>query len=514
MADEIPPLTIAVETREGLSLDDGIFRIDRGRTTPKKREDDEPRRPAVEHIPWGYGVDNITAMVVDPNRLFLYWELTEAAIEQARPRLGTGAKDAWLNLRIYDITGRIFDGTNAHGYFDIKVERGDRQWFVHIGKPASTHCIEIGLKSFEGFFVKIARSGRAEFPRFEPSADGSVEWLTVRTAVGPVGAPEGGHHGGGADGANGVSAPAGAAAGDADLGAAGPVVWGPLHATDIEIRTVATQELTHSWEEVVGGPIHLAHVSWAALREVFHNQRLDGQRMLEWVTPLLVRGSWEAGAYEAVSVELPPAEIERHEGPVTVYPLEGGRTRVVYGPWQVVVRGVDGTAESRILSRWHLQTSWIVEAGFARVVRELAPAGASSIESAGDAFAPLMAGSSGALGASERMWLSASELRMAGGSEVYRLGASELLRRGASELILGAASELRLGGASELRWGYGSEQRLGGASELSFGSESRLGIGSESRLGIAGDSAPDEGWSGRSSSFLDALQDLPTSGDR
>ena len=41
--------------------------------------------------------------------------------------------------------------------------------------------------SDEGYFVKIARSGRVEFPRREPVGGGPVEWLSVRTASGPVG---------------------------------------------------------------------------------------------------------------------------------------------------------------------------------------------------------------------------------------------------------------------------------------------------------------------------------------
>jgi hypothetical protein len=504
MADEIPPLTISVEPREGLTLDGDVFRIDRGRVAPKKREENEPRKPAVDHIPWSYGSDNITAMVVDPNRLFLYWELTEAAITQARSKLGSGALDAWVNLRIYDITGRIFDGTNAHGYFDIKVERSDRQWFVHIGKPASTHCVEIGLKSFEGYFVKVARSGRADFPRFEPSPDGSVAWLTVQTAVGPVGPPKGGPLGGDgsgkADGAGVTSARSnGLGGGDGHAG------FAPLAVTQLEVRTMTTHASTHRWEEVVGGPIHLAHVSWAQLREVFHHQMLDGRRMLEWVTPLLVRGSWEGGPYETMQVELPTTEIEHSEGPVTVYALEGGRTRVVYGPWQVVVKGIDGRAESRILSRWALETSWIVDAGYARVVREFAPLDGAVLPE-DHALAPTMAGSSAALGGSERMWLSASELRLAGGSEAYRLGASELLRRGASELLIAAASEVRLGGASDLRWGFASEERLGGSSEMSTDGDS--GLGSDSRLGAS------ESWGGRSSSFALQLPDFPLGGER
>ena len=86
----------------------------------------------------------------------------------ARAGLGAAGAGAWLNLRVYDITGRLFDGTNAHTYFDHRVERHDRQWFFVINEPTSSAYVEVGLKSEEGYFAKIVRSGRAEFPRREP----------------------------------------------------------------------------------------------------------------------------------------------------------------------------------------------------------------------------------------------------------------------------------------------------------------------------------------------------------
>src|SRR5215510_12608005 len=141
----------------------------------------------MEHIPWGYRQDCVTAMVVDPERLYVFWEVTDEAIERARTGLGPGGSDAWLNLRVYDVTSRIFDGTNAHAYFDQSVSRTDRQWFFFIGKPMSTAMVELGLKSQEGYFVRVARSGRADFPRVEPASAGGVEWLTVHAATGPVG---------------------------------------------------------------------------------------------------------------------------------------------------------------------------------------------------------------------------------------------------------------------------------------------------------------------------------------
>src|SRR5579872_1480110 len=98
---------------------------------------DAEEPPMPRNIPWGYGHDRVTAMVVDPDRLFVYWEVTDEAMARARRELGKGGAGAWLSLRVYDITGRLFDGTNAHSYFDHKLERNDRQWFFDINKPTS-----------------------------------------------------------------------------------------------------------------------------------------------------------------------------------------------------------------------------------------------------------------------------------------------------------------------------------------------------------------------------------------
>jgi hypothetical protein len=138
---------------------------------------------ASEQIPWSYGRDQVTAMAVDPDRLFVYWELTDPGIERARAQLGTAGGDASLSLRVYDVTGRIFDGTNAHASFDHQIERDDRQWFFDVGKPASTAVVEVGCRSREGRFVRIARSARADFPRRAVAAAGTVEWLTVRAGA-------------------------------------------------------------------------------------------------------------------------------------------------------------------------------------------------------------------------------------------------------------------------------------------------------------------------------------------
>ena len=402
---------------------------------------------AARHIPWSYGQDRVTAMVVNPHTLYLYWEVTDEAIEHGRRWLGPVGREAWLNLRVYDVSGRIFDGTNALSYADYRVDRSDRQWFVEVGRPGSTAIVELGMRSSEGHFVKLARSGRADFPRHAPAAAGAVEWLTVRTAVGDVEppvvttSPRRASSGGRTD-EPGASRGGGLAA----LGV--PVVG------DIDQRWAWHDLMTRLWGET---------------HEVIRRDWVEAGRTFEWVGPL-VRTSWEAGPFP-VPVDVPQPTSEHYEGPVAVYSVDG-KTRIVFGPWQVVIRGLSGWADKRVLARWDVHSSWIVGEGFVSELRR------QQIEPRA-----LTVGGSELMfeGASELRWLFGSELRLAGASEVYLLGASELRLIGASETLLAGASEYRYGGASEVVAGGASEYRYGGASEQLVGgaSESHLGGASE-----------------------------------
>jgi hypothetical protein len=436
--------------------------------------------PMPKDIPWGYSQDRVTAMAVDPMRLYAYWEMTDDAIASARAGLGPAGERAWLNVRVYDITGRLFDGTNAHSYFDHHVERHERQWFFGIDKPTSTACVEVGLKSEEGFFIKIARSGRVEFPRNEPSGDGTVEWLSVRSASGPVGARWAGAPG---DGARGVGAGPGGG-GPGGGGPGGGVGGGPP----------PEEQGWRDWTQFAGFPVprgqRLFGRTWTQQGAAGESWTGEWART-EWVGATL-RTEWESGPF-TYPIELPERSIEVQDNGEVSVRNEGGRTHVSYGPWQVIIRGIGARAERRVLGTWEYRREIAVEGGIERITT-------------GGGFAP---GSSEwmMMGASERAWLGASELLLRGASELWLMGASEKMLggasergflggseyrfRGASERRLMGASELRLGGATERMFAGASETMLGGASERAWGGASeRLGGASERSGGGSGAAGP------------------------
>lgn len=403
-------------------------------------------------IPWGYGQDRVTAMAVDPLRLYVYWEVTDEAIAAARRGLGPAGEGAWLNLRVYDVSQRIFDGTNAHSYFDHRVERWDRQWFFAIGKPTSTACVEVGLKSIEGFFVRIARSGRVDFPPCEPAPPAGVEWMTVRGArVERAGAPAPEQHAAARrEPASRREAPR------EDGGAAGHGHRAGTGARTDPLRAAGGER---EWR-------------WRGAIPAWHEARRTGQ----WIGDVQ-RSSWEAGPFPS-PIAVPGVVEERHVGPIQVYSSERG-TRVVQGPWEVVIRGLSAWAERRVLGCWEVVRQWSSESSRRTTTatrQEETP------------IAPrAMAGSEAVLlpGASERRYGGASELRLSGASELHWLGASELRYRGASESLYAGASERRLGGASERRFGGASEWALGGASERRLGGASEWAVAGASERRLA-----------------------------
>jgi hypothetical protein len=122
-------------------------------------------------------------------------------------------------------------------------------------------------------------------------------------------------------------------------------------------------------------------------------------RTLQWDGPI-ERTEWEAGPFDS-PVASPVYVEERWAGPMTATSIDG-RTHVIHGRWQVMIRGIDARGERRALARWELRRTWNTTTGTAATGGgPPAPAGSAHL----------------AAGASERRWGGASEQMTAGASE-------------------------------------------------------------------------------------------------
>lgn len=449
-----------------------------------------PRRTLLHsrQIPWGYGRDRVTAIAVDPDRLFIHWEILDDSIEAARARLGPAGARASLVLRVYDTSGRIFDGDNAHSYFDQDLQRSDRQWFCTIGKPTSSAHVEIGLRTPDGRFLQVMRSGRVDFPRRDSAPWRPPEWMRVVASTGDISGRETSSWNGSGGGDQPGAPPGDSGSAPADSGAVERVVAGSgagsVALEGVELESYELGELqVERWETDSGWQVdpqdpatvyRMVTMSWQEL----------GMGISSWESGPY-DSSWQAGPFSSPTEVIVPA-IERFEGTPQVY-RSGEQVRVLHGPWQVVIRGINAHAGRRVLARWEVHRSWL---GVSSRPAEAQPGvlGEPARARGGSSDRFLAASEQRLRGSSEVFFLGASERRLGGASELRFLAASQWIARGASERLYGGASEWRLQGASERRLQGASERRIGGASErhLSGASERRIRTGaSDLRLGGA-----------------------------
>jgi hypothetical protein len=454
-------------------------------------------------VPWGYGEDRIRALVRSPDSLYLYWEITDLAIDAARKRLGPAGERGWCNLRVYDTTGREFDGTNANHYFDIPVDRGARERFLMIHRPTSVVHVEIGIMSHEGYFQPIARSGRAEFPRKSPSPHAGVEWMTVTDgADSPTARPFVSRYTGPPPQLSSAIDRVTSDARDAPPGE-GPTVttagaWTVNHGSAGEWFSVSVDPTFAEISDIASLLEH-SLTDW-------RTEWRGGLRWLRWTgegTETLVAGErfeWHSGPFpvELVSSErvdvrfsgMNPLRVPSEWGPVDVY-----------GPWQVTMHGHTTEPTRRVLASWTMH--WVrasppvVERWITAFERRRIGAFARHVwfQGASDRTRLWELGASELwrLGASERVWMGASAWMLLGASEILGWGASQLAWAGASALLQRGASFGAFAGASE-RYAFGASERyaLGASERYALGASERYALGSSERYALGSSAA----WSG------------------
>lgn len=164
-----------------------------------KPEEPQPRiereeiayAPRIPELPDNYGDTRIVLMVRDPEWLFTYWEIPKEVMDSVLNTLGGMAHGAKIVLRVYDVTDVIFDGNNAHKYFDIEVTGGTRNWYIHVGEPNRSFCVDIGFLTSHGIFYTLSRSNTVRTPRTSVSEVVDEKWMGIEELYEKIYAPMG-----------------------------------------------------------------------------------------------------------------------------------------------------------------------------------------------------------------------------------------------------------------------------------------------------------------------------------
>jgi hypothetical protein len=127
-------------------------------------------------LPQEYGGERMALLARDPYMAMGYWELPQARLEKEKAWFGWDSK---LCIRVYDVTGIQFDGSNAAAYFDQEVYERVGSWYFDFGRPTHSFCADLGLMAPNGRFLTLVRSNRVTMPRDVVSDVLDEEWMLV-----------------------------------------------------------------------------------------------------------------------------------------------------------------------------------------------------------------------------------------------------------------------------------------------------------------------------------------------
>jgi len=117
-------------------------------------------------LPDSYGKTRVVLLVVDPNLVHSYWEVTPQQLRQAESQIGESSQPV---LRFY----------GAGESFDVEVDLRSRNWYVPLWSSGKSYYVDLGLRGGDGSFVRLAQSNAVHIPRALPVIDVEERFMRV-----------------------------------------------------------------------------------------------------------------------------------------------------------------------------------------------------------------------------------------------------------------------------------------------------------------------------------------------
>ncbi|WP_244671128.1 DUF4912 domain-containing protein [Bacillus sp. NTK034] len=91
------------------------------------------------------------------DKVKVIWKLSSHKEKMASLYLDEPVSSMRKSLRIYDVTGIIFDGANAVSDHEVILSH-QSEWIFKGLKPSKVYCVELGIKLTESHFFPLLRS--------------------------------------------------------------------------------------------------------------------------------------------------------------------------------------------------------------------------------------------------------------------------------------------------------------------------------------------------------------------
>ncbi|NQT18288.1 MAG: DUF4912 domain-containing protein [Planctomycetes bacterium] len=131
--------------------------------------------PLEAELPQEYGHDRIALMVRDPYWVHAYWEITPETIDLANSELDGDHLNSVSILRIYDVSSG-----EALRRFDVELSGNATNWYINLGQPGGTFCVDIGILTPGNRFYTLARSNTVSMPPVGMSSVIDERWMSLQ----------------------------------------------------------------------------------------------------------------------------------------------------------------------------------------------------------------------------------------------------------------------------------------------------------------------------------------------
>jgi hypothetical protein len=107
--------------------------------------------------------DTLHLLVQSPYVLFVYWQLSERKRAMVQEHFGVDWQSLQPTLRIYDITGLSFDGSEAREVSELSLPQGE-SCFLSEFHPGRVYIADLGIVNELSQFLPLLRSNTVETP--------------------------------------------------------------------------------------------------------------------------------------------------------------------------------------------------------------------------------------------------------------------------------------------------------------------------------------------------------------
>ncbi|MEJ2683835.1 MAG: glycosyltransferase [Candidatus Sulfobium sp.] len=152
-----------------------------------KKRKKKPSKERMRQIAWEAGrgfpaplsSEYLSLSMIHPRLGHVHWNVRERSLGSLIPGRGDVFRDAPIIVRVCDVTDIVFDGSNAHTFFDLHAGGLAGNYYFRVDQPARNYLAEVGLRGSDGSFAAIARSNAVYFDRDRPSGNYQVDGLFV-----------------------------------------------------------------------------------------------------------------------------------------------------------------------------------------------------------------------------------------------------------------------------------------------------------------------------------------------